>query len=110
MSRPEHACQRCGACCASFRVDFSVHQLQSEGGCVPDGLAVEVNGAICRMRGTDHVPARCAALTGTIGQSVACAIYEWRPEPCREFSAGEWACDRARTRHGLVPLGNASAA
>ena len=39
-----------------------------------------------------------------VGEQVACAIYEWRPSPCREFAAGDWACDRARARHGLPPL------
>ena len=31
-------CITCGACCASFRVDFARDELQSEGGHVPDGL------------------------------------------------------------------------
>ena len=97
-------CTDCGACCASFRVDFAVQELLSHGGTVPDGLAVELNDRTCRMRGTDHVPARCAALTGRVGERVACGIYEWRPSPCREFSAGDDACARARARHGLPPL------
>jgi Fe-S-cluster containining protein len=97
-------CQQCGACCASFRVDFSVHELDESGGHVPSGLAVEVNDHLCRMRGTDHVPSRCAALTGQLGQQVACGIYEWRPSPCREFAQGSDACLRARQRHGLAPL------
>lgn len=103
-SAEDNPCVRCGACCASFRVDFAVYELESMGGTVPDGLAVELNGAMCRMRGTDHVPVRCAALTGTIGEKVGCGIYEWRPNPCREFSAGDHACDKARMRHGLAPL------
>lgn len=98
------ACTACGACCASFRVDFSVHELLSLGGTVPDGLCVEVNAQIARMRGTDHAPARCAALTGTLGQQVGCAIYEWRSSPCREFEEGSDACGRARARHGLAAL------
>ena len=97
-------CLRCGACCAWFRVDFSVYETQSCGGHVPDGLTVEVAGATVRMRGTDHWPPRCAALTGTVGQQVACGIYEWRPSPCREFAAGSQACTRARARHGLPPV------
>lgn len=68
-------------------------------------MAVEVSGATVRMRGTDHRPPRCAALTGTVGQQVACGIYEWRPSPCREFEAGSDACTKARARHGLPPLG-----
>lgn len=104
MSGTEHPCLACGACCASFRVDFAVYELDDMGGRVPAGLAVEVNGSTCRMRGTDHVPIRCAALTGQVGGRVACGIYEWRPSPCREFEEGCDACQRARARHGLPPL------
>ena len=105
MPQAVSPCLSCGACCACFRDDFSVHELLSEGGSVPDGLTVEVSGHTARMRGTDHVPVRCAALTGKLGQHVGCGIYEWRPSPCREFEAGSEACDRARARHGMAPLG-----
>ncbi len=97
-------CTTCGACCASFRVDFSVYELLSAGGTVPDELTAEVNGSTCRMRGTDHVPIRCAALTGQIGHQVACGIYEWRPNPCRELEPGSHGCEKARARHGLPTL------
>ena len=98
------ACTSCGACCASFRVDFAVQELQDQGGSVPDGLAVEVNTNIARMRGTDHQPPRCAALSGKLGEKIGCGIYEWRPSPCREFAEGSEACDRARRRHGMPAL------
>ncbi|WP_313298611.1 YkgJ family cysteine cluster protein [Diaphorobacter sp.] len=100
----EHPCLSCGACCASFRVDFSVEETQECGGSVPDGLTVEVTAFTARMRGTDHAAPRCAALTGKIGMRAACGIYEWRPAPCREFEAGSPACQRARGRHHLAPL------
>lgn len=96
-----NACLSCGACCASFRVDFSVEELLSRGGSVPDSLTVDVNAMTCRMRGTDHSPPRCAALTGQVGGLVACGIYEWRSSPCREFEEGSDACQRARMRHGM---------
>lgn len=99
-----NTCQTCGACCASFRVDFSVMETQAAGGAVPDGLAADVTQYTARMRGTDHSPPRCAALTGQIGQRVGCGIYEWRPSPCREFAEGSDTCERARARHGLPPL------
>ncbi len=99
-----HPCLTCGACCASFRVDFSIHELDEQGGPVPAGLAVEVTDHTCRLRGTDHSPPRCAALTGQVGVKAACGIYEWRPSPCREFAEGSEACQRARARHGLPPL------
>ncbi len=111
MDLPDSPCTRCGACCASLRVDFARAELASEGGGVPDGLAVDLGAATCRLRGTDHRSPRCAALVGRIGERVRCAIHEWRPSPCREFGPraplgiGDEACYRARRRHGLPPLG-----
>lgn len=103
-------CQACGACCASFTVDFAAEELQSQGGPVPDGLCVPLTATLVRLRGTDHSPPRCAALQGQVGVACACAIHEWRPAPCREFGLrapsgiGDEACARARRRHGLGPL------
>jgi Fe-S-cluster containining protein len=97
-------CSRCGACCASFRVDFSVDELDDRNGLVPGPLADAINQFTCRMRGTDHSPPRCAALSGTVGEKAVCGIYEWRPSPCREFEEGSEACARARQRHGLTAL------
>lgn len=106
-------CTRCGACCAAFRVDFHVSELASRDGegDVPDSLTVPLTASLCRMRGTDEGPPRCAALEGEIGRSVRCTIYAHRPSPCRDFSPysalgiGEDGCDRARTKHGLPLLG-----
>jgi hypothetical protein len=106
----DNPCIRCGACCASFRVDFDRSELLSEGGQVPDGLAVDLTARLVRMRGTDHAQPRCAALTGRLGERVSCGIHEWRPSPCREFGMraplgiGDEACARARARYGLAPI------
>ncbi|TXI23897.1 MAG: YkgJ family cysteine cluster protein [Roseateles sp.] len=106
----DNPCMRCGACCASFRVDFDRAELLSEGGSVPDGLTVPLTSRLVRLRGTDHQPPRCAALAGRVGERVSCGIHEWRPSPCREFGLrapmglGDEACNRARARHGLAPL------
>ena len=104
MTSGAHPCLACGACCAAFRVDFAVNELDGQGGSVPAGLAVELTAFTARMRGTDHSPPRCAALTGKSGIRAACGIYEWRPNPCRELEPGSDACQRARSRHGLAPL------
>ncbi|MFT4172487.1 MAG: YkgJ family cysteine cluster protein [Rhodocyclaceae bacterium] len=111
MSAQLDPCQQCGACCATFRVSFHHSQLDSEpGGYVPAALADEETASTCRMRGTDRSPPRCVALVGTVGQAVRCGIYEYRPDPCREFAAhgvlgiGNRACNDARARHGLPPL------
>ena len=98
------ACQQCGACCASFRVDFSVEELDDNGGSVPSGLTVPLTDTLCRMRGTDHSPPRCAALYGKTGEKAICGIYEWRPSPCREFEEGSPTCEQARRRQGLPAL------
>lgn len=100
-----HPCLECGACCASFRVDFAADENEANGGRVPQGLAVEVTASTCRMRGTDHARPRCAALVGRVGVQACCGIYEWRPSPCREFEAGSDACNIARARHGLAAIG-----
>ncbi|GHU41934.1 zinc/iron-chelating domain-containing protein [Betaproteobacteria bacterium] len=101
----ENPCLTCGACCAAFCVDF--HPAELAGGAyawgagVPLEMTVPVTAAMARMRGTDDFPPRCVALTGKIGQSVACAIYDARPSPCREFDTEHAACAHARRRHGL---------
>jgi Fe-S-cluster containining protein len=76
-----HPCLTCGACCASFRVDFSVYETQELGGDVPDGLAVDVTDTLRRMRGTDHSPPRCAALTGKVGTQAPAASTNGAPRP-----------------------------
>jgi uncharacterized protein len=107
---PESTCTHCGACCASFRVDFPEEELQSQGGCVPDSMADEIRHGSYRLRGTDYAQPRCAALQGIVGQAAWCGLHEYRPNVCRDFapfSAHERfddACNRARARHGLPAL------
>jgi Fe-S-cluster containining protein len=105
-------CERCGACCAAYRVDFHPAELaktaQSTG--VPAEMAIVLTPKLMRMKGTDEASPRCVALTGEIGQRVGCTIYADRPSPCHEFNP--WAalgivddaCNRARQRHGLPPI------
>jgi uncharacterized protein len=101
-------CQSCGACCASFRVDF--HPAELAGGAfawgqgVPSAMTVPVTPAIVRMCGTDDAAPRCVALAGEVGVAVQCTIYDARPSPCREFDLEHTACARARRQYGLPPL------
>ena len=103
-----NVCQSCGACCASFRVDF--HPAELAGGAfawgqgVPLPMTAPVTPATVRMRGSDATEPRCIALAGEVGKAVACTIYDGRPSPCREFATTDDACARARRRHGLPPL------
>lgn len=101
-------CQSCGACCTAFRVDF--HPAELAGGAfawgsgVPCEMTVRVTANIMRMAGTDAAAPRCVALQGTVGEAVACSIYEGRPSPCREFDVEHPACNRARQACGLPRL------
>lgn len=104
-------CQRCGACCAYFRVSFywaeSVPFLDGQ---VPPELTEQINPHLVSMKGTLTSPARCVALDGAIGDCVSCSIYPNRPTPCRELEPWDEhgqpdeKCSRARAAHGLPPL------
>ena len=103
-----NVCQTCGACCASFRVDF--HPAELAGGAFPWGegvpkeMTVPVTPTIVRMAGTDAAERRCVALAGEIGVNVNCTIYDGRPSPSREFDTEHAACNRARQLYWLMPL------
>lgn len=99
------SCQQCGACCATYRVSFYWAETDAHpAGSVPHGLTVAVSPHHAAMRGTESKPARCVALDGEVGCSVACSIYAQRSSTCREFDAGTSRCNDARARHGLPPL------
>lgn len=112
MAAPIHPCQRCGACCAAFRVAFHWSESAPHSPSGPDeALTVQVRPFEVAMRGTEAgATLRCVALQGELGRAVTCAIYDRRPSPCRALKAawehGEPSpqCDRARARHGLPPL------
>ncbi len=112
LSEKLHPCQKCGACCASFRVSF--YWIQAEDyieNSVPQSLIEDLDPSTRCMRGTNnkHQP-KCMALLGRVGQTVNCSIYFNRPSPCRNFKASyedgfqQSRCDQARAKHGLKPL------
>jgi len=93
-------CQRCGACCASFRVSFYWAEADdAPGGTVPAALTRPVNAHLRCMQGTEAHPVRCVALVGAVGQAVGCSIYAQRSSTCREVQPGDDQCRRARQRH-----------
>lgn len=107
----ENPCVSCGACCATYRVSFYCGEVDEfPGGVVPTGLVEMVTPTMACMKGTGSQPPRCVALRGKVGERASCAIYEFRPSPCREFAPfaavgqGDDACNDARRRHGLPPL------
>lgn len=108
-----HPCQKCGACCASFRVSFYWREAEykEQNNAVPQGLWVDTTSQLRSMKGTDvKYSPKCVALKGRIGDFVSCEIYKNRPSPCHRFKASyedgqiHARCDEAREKHGLRPL------
>ncbi|MGE5085727.1 MAG: YkgJ family cysteine cluster protein [Bacillota bacterium] len=105
-----HPCVKCGACCSFFRVIFDKDEVHPMSHHVPKEFTEKINTNERIMLGTNQVKIRCVALTGQIGQSVSCSIYENRPSCCRRFAASyengskNPNCDLARKAKGLKPL------
>ena len=99
-------CQTCGACCARFRVSFYWSEALVRN--LPDALVEQVNPWMSCMAGTQGPAPHCAALQGTVGTHVSCAIYAQRPEPCRQVQVRDDKCTQARAKYGLPPLGDDS--
>ncbi len=95
----ESPCQACGACCAYSEnwPRFSIEEDEALAR-IPSEL---VNARGSGMRCDND---RCAALSGKIGEAVACTIYAIRPEVCRTCMPGDTECAMARRRHGLPAL------
>jgi uncharacterized protein len=95
-------CQRCGACCAVFRVSFYWAEADdAPGGTVPVALTRPVGTLHRCMAGTETRPVRCIALRGDIGRDVGCSIYAQRSSTCRSVMPGDSQCLKARAAHGL---------
>jgi Fe-S-cluster containining protein len=110
MSDP-NPCLECGLCCTHFRVSFYwAEGDDAPGGFVPAEMTEKLNDFLRCMKGSNQIPRRCSALLGTVGEAVACSIYDRRPTPCREFEVYEEngapnpRCNDLRVRNGLAPL------
>jgi uncharacterized protein len=104
----DNPCQRCGACCASFRVSFYWSEADVLG--LPASAIEQAGPLRACMAGTNTTAPRCVALRGTIGGKVDCTLYSIRPSPCREVQSGDEKCGKARAKHGLHPLDMTNAA
>lgn len=107
MSQAIHPCLQCGKCCQNYRVEFSIYELQSMGGTVPDHLAHEVHGNRVRMNGTEQHPVRCVALTELpdLGEGcVGCSIYAQRSRTCQDFPFASYGCHDTRAKFDLPAL------
>lgn len=101
-SAPPFDCQRCGACCVTYRVSFYWGEADdAEGGTVPVALTEPIGFHHRCMRGTSARPVRCVALVGEVGQQVGCSIYPLRSSTCKLLEAGDEQCIKARRHLGI---------
>ncbi|MBL8567375.1 MAG: YkgJ family cysteine cluster protein [Hyphomicrobiaceae bacterium] len=92
-------CLSCGACCVySHEWPRFSTESDEELALIPEALVAEnLSGMRCEEN-------RCAALSGKIGEKVACTIYDVRPHVCRACEIGDDACEMARAHHGMPPI------
>lgn len=92
-------CLSCGACCAySHEWPRFSTESDEELARIPQALvAPSLAGMRCEGE-------RCMALSGKIGEAVACTIYAARPHVCRACEAGDSECATARAHYGMEPL------
>lgn len=92
-------CQSCGACCC-YSQNWPRFTLEDD-----EALALIPQTFInARQSGMRCDGDRCAALNGKIGEVTACAIYDVRPDVCRECQPGDAECAMARRRFGMAEL------
>lgn len=108
-NQEENPCLACGLCCSNFRVSFYHGEVEGMPfGWVPANMVEKLNESRACMKGTSQKQPRCVALSGTLGEQVACTIYEQRPTPCREFAVWEEdgsvneRCQQLRKAYGLA--------
>lgn len=84
---PEITCDSCKACCCRLEV-----MLIGDDG-VPDQFTAQNEWGGWVMRRLDD--GWCAALDR---KTMLCTIYEYRPDICRDYQAGDYDCLEQRVR------------
>ncbi len=90
-------CLICGACCAPPYGELLTYVEVSDADRArmpPEVRALVEDGELRTVSRPGGVA--CAALKGTLGQSVHCAIYPVRPQACRRIRRGSIHCFAAR--------------
>ena len=88
-------CQACGACCSHKWSWPVLRRDRADAELIP---AVMLRSDYPLMK---TIEGRCIALTGRVGESTGCSIYEARPSACRAFTPGSALCLEARHSAGL---------
>jgi Fe-S-cluster containining protein len=104
-------CQACGACCCNpdeNRAEgYRDYVLVEPGARLQRRRNALARYTVLNARGERHLrlvgsEERCAALEGSLGKRVRCAIYEERPSGCRKVEAGSARCLQYRAERGIT--------
>jgi len=110
-------CQACGACCCNTAKNIALDHRGYIEVLPSDVMFMRRPDLMCALTVIDDVGVhqmrlegpeqRCTSLKGELGENVTCSIYRWRPEGCRQVTAGDEECLKARksmrARHDNVP-------
>ncbi|MGI2034534.1 YkgJ family cysteine cluster protein [Rhizobium panacihumi] len=89
-------CQTCGACC-SYSQEWPRFTMETDEAL--DKVPAQFVAADQRgMRCEDN---RCSALSGKVGESTSCMVYDVRPDVCRACLPGDDECLIARAAFGM---------
>lgn len=86
-------CQDCGACCSHHTNVFVAGNDPNLRFLRDKNLLERIDEGFVMKETDDGV---CVALTGEIGKSVSCSVYENRPTACRSYTPGAGQCEIAR--------------
>lgn len=101
---PPPDCRECGACCSYFhRVPVQLTDPTPRLFAWTVWEAGAASGPKLLWLRREPEAGYCVALSGRVGESALCAIYELRPSSCREFDAGSDRCHAVRRLYGLEP-------
>jgi Fe-S-cluster containining protein len=101
-------CRACGACCTNpdeNRREGSREWVEVEPGDRLLRRRAAARLVVYNQAGVPHLRLagdRCAALRGTLGRRVSCAIYDFRPRACRRLDPGTPRCLQYRRERGIV--------
>lgn len=85
-------CQTCGACCYHRIDDKWIEVTEQDSLSISHDLLQDGDIAKYSMKMRDN---RCVCLSGSLGQSVSCLIYNNRPTICRQVQPGDSICLQA---------------
>jgi|LNFM01.1.fsa_nt_gb Fe-S-cluster containining protein len=109
-NEPEFDCVTCGACCCNRdqnrEIDYDEYvevlkkdKINKHPELIKKLTFTNAKGEVhMRLVGVNQ---RCCALSGRLGESVSCDIYEVRPGVCRLVKAGDEECRKARIERGI---------